>query len=447
MPTPLPDLTEKLPPLQARNAWRVLFLLALINLLNFYDRTIPAAVVEPIKAEFGLADTHIGVLGGAFTVVYAGAGLHLGKLADRASRKRVMGWGLVAWSGFTAASGAVVNFATLLLTRLGVGVGEAAYAPAANSTIADLFPPQKRSRAVAVFSLGLPLGLTLAFFTTGAMVDAFGSWRAPFLVASVPGLLLAAAVFVMREPVRGASERLAAPTAEVDRPIRTLLAVPTMRWLVVSGIGLQVASYSVATFLVPLFQRWFGASLTVAATNTGVVLGLTGLVGLLLGGFVADRAARRSPRGRVLVGAGCLTAAVPLTLAALLLDRGRSGLFVVLFGLGWLLVYQYYTAVYPAIADIVAPGLRSTAVAVYFAAMYLLGGAIGPVVTGVLSDRIADAQGGASEAAAEARGLHDSLLFVVPPSLALTALALYLAARTIHADHDARLRRPVAESR
>lgn len=434
---------------QAPNAGRVLALLFAANTFNFYDRAVPAIVAEPIKLEFGLSDLQIGVLAAAFTVVYAVCGLPLGRLADHRSRARIMGWGIVAWSLLTAASGTAWNYVSLLLMRVGVGVGEASYAPAANSTIADLYPAGKRARAFGLFQLGLPVGLVLAYFSVGAIAEAFGTWRAPFVLAAIPGLLIAAGFFLVREPRRGASEP-ASRTADgaaststptpmpVDRPFRRVLAVPTMWFLIIAGIGANLASYSVNTFTVPLFQRYFGASLTGAAVLTGVVVGVTGLVGLLVGGWVSDRAARRSTGARVLVGAVATLASVPLTWFALSVGPEATGTFVVLFGAGWLLQYLYYTSAYPAVADVVGPRLRSTATAVFFAAFYLLGGAVGPVIAGALSDAFAaDAlAAGASAADAAANGLRQALAVIVPLSMAIASVGLFLAARSVRRDNE-----------
>lgn len=185
---------------QAANAWRILFLLFLANLFNFFDRTIPAIIIEPIRMEWSLSDFQIGIIGTAFTIVYAIAGLPLGRMADTGSRSKLMGWGLAAWSGLTAVNGLVGSFWAFLLVRMGVGIGEASYAPAANSLIGDLFPAHRRARAMGIFMLGLPLGLLLAFFTIGAMVKAFDSWRAPFFIAAVPGLVLAVFMFFIKGP-------------------------------------------------------------------------------------------------------------------------------------------------------------------------------------------------------------------------------------------------------
>lgn len=419
---------------RSRTAWRVLLLLFAGNLLNFFDRVIPSIVVEPLKAEFGLSDADIGVLAGSFTVIYAVFGIPLGILADRRARKKIIGWGLTVWSLLTAATAGATGFTSLLLVRLGVGVGEASFAPAANSMLADLYPAQRRARATGLMQLGLPLGLVLAYFTIGAIAEAFGGWRAPFLFAAVPGLLLALAFFFVREPERGAAESGPVVAAgPADRPVRRILSVRTVWWIVLAGIGSNMAAYSVNTFTVPLFQRWFGVPLTSAAMLTGVVVGVTGLVGLLAGGALCDRAGRHSPRARVLVGAVSMLVAAPLAFVALSLGRDGVGAFVAIFGVAWLLQYIYYVAAYPALADVVAPRLRGTAIALYFAANYLLGGAVGPVITGILSDRFAGRAGGPAAEAAAA-GLHGALLAVVPVTLLVAAIGLFGASATIRKD-------------
>lgn len=164
---------------QAPNAWRVLALLFAANLLNFFDRTLPAVVLEPIRREWNLSDFQLGLISTVFVLVYAVAGLPLGRWADRGSRRLLLALGLAVWSLFTGASGLATSFAAFLWLRIAVGIGEASYAPAANSLIGDLFPPEKRARAIGVFMLGLPVGLLLVYFSVGPIVAAFGSWRAP----------------------------------------------------------------------------------------------------------------------------------------------------------------------------------------------------------------------------------------------------------------------------
>ncbi len=424
---------------RAPSPYRILALLFVANLLNFFDRTIPAILNERIRVEWGLNDLQLGIIAAAFTVVYAVAGLPLGRLADRGSRKKVMSWGIAVWSAFTAANAFAWSFGSFLVARMGVGIGEASYAPAANSLIGDLFPAQRRSRALGIFMLGLPLGLMAAFFTIGPLVAAFGDWRAPFVVAAVPGFVVAALMLGIREPLRGASEKLpAAASGETAAPMRSILRTRTILWIILSGITVNFAAYAANGFLVPMIQRYFGAPLTTAAITTGLVVGVTGLVGLTAGGWVTDLVYKRSESGRLVYGAGSLIVAALATAAALAAGQESLSLFAALFGAGWLLQYSYYTSVYPAIQDVVEPRLRATAVALYFAGMYLLGGAFGPLVVGGLSDALAQSAmeaAGAAEMtdAFRAAGLHDAM-FLVPVTLFLTGIFVFLASRSFAAD-------------
>ncbi|MFK7702977.1 spinster family MFS transporter [Pseudomonas caspiana] len=423
---------------QASNAWRVLFLLFLANLFNFFDRTIPAIIIEPIRMEWHLSDFQLGIIGTAFTLVYAIAGLPLGRMADNGSRKKIMGWGLAVWSGLTAVNGLAGSFWTFLLVRMGVGIGEASYAPAANSLIGDLFPAHRRARAMGIFMLGLPLGLLLAFFTIGAMVTAFDSWRAPFFIAAVPGLVLAVFMFFIREPKRGAAESVRMSEEKIDKPIRRVLSVPTFGWLVLAGLTFNFATYACNSFMVPMLQRYFLLPLHDAAVATGVIVGVTGLVGLTLGGWVADKLHQRFANGRLLFAAGSMLIATLATGYALHAGRIEIGVFVGVFSLGWLFAYNFYTCVYTAIQDVVEPRLRATAMALFFAGLYLLGGGLGPVVVGLLSDHFAHSAMAAAGAeqmseAYKAVGLHDAM-YLIPMALFMTLVFLYLASRCFSRD-------------
>jgi MFS family permease len=419
--------------LQATNAWRILFLLFLANLFNFFDRTIPAIIIEPIRMEWDLSDLQLGMIGTAFTIVYAIAGVPLGRMADTGSRRKIMGWGLAAWSGLTAVNGFAWNFWSFLLIRMGVGIGEASYAPAANSLIGDLFPAHKRARAMGIFMLGLPLGLLLAFFTIGAMVEAFDSWRAPFFIAAVPGLLLAVFMFFIKEPQRGAAELVKSRTSKVEKPLRKVLAIRTFWWLVMAGLAFNFATYACNSFMVPMLQRYFLLPLEQAAMATGVIVGLTGLVGLTLGGWLADKIHQRWQTGRLVFAAVSMLIASLATGYALLAGRVEVAVFVALFSIGWLFSYNFYTCVYTAIQDVIEPRLRATAMALFFAGLYLLGGGFGPLAVGMLSDHYSNAAmlaAGATEMneAFKAVGLHNAM-YLIPVALLLTMLALLQASR------------------
>src|SRR5881396_3015791 len=167
--------------------------------MNFFDRQIIGGVAEGIRREWTLSDSALGLLGTVFTLLYAVVGLPLGRLSDRKERRKILAGGVFVWSLLTAASGIARNFSQLIVARLGVGVGEATCSPASTSLLGDLFPTSSRGRAMAVWMLGLPIGLGLANGAGGWILQNWG-WRNAFYVAAVPGLLCAAAALAMHEP-------------------------------------------------------------------------------------------------------------------------------------------------------------------------------------------------------------------------------------------------------
>src|SRR5262245_6166986 len=185
--------------------WYALVVLLFINLMNFYDRQVVGAVGELVRNAWELSDAQLGSLTTAFILLYAVVGLPLGRWADVGRRKFILAAGVLVWSVMTALSGLAPNFEWLFVCRLGVGVGEASCAPAANSVLGDLFPPEKRGRAIGVFMLGLPLGLALSYVVSGEIAQAL-SWQAALFVAGAPGLILAALALGLPEPKRGAMD-------------------------------------------------------------------------------------------------------------------------------------------------------------------------------------------------------------------------------------------------
>ena len=408
-----------------------LFILFLINFLNFFDRSIPAVVLEPIRKEFDLNDTMLGLLATGFTLIYALAGLPLGRLADRMQRTRLLGYGVLAWSAMTAATAMAWNFASLMLMRLGVGIGEASCAPAANSMIGDLFPSGQRARALGFFMLGLPIANLACFSLVGYLAHRYG-WRTPFVLAALPGILVAVLAFRLREPVRGGHEtyQLQAPIA---RPFRQVIAVPTLWWIILSGAAVNFAAYALSTFLPSLMTRFHGANLAQAGLISAIVLGLTGIVALSLGGGLADRAHQRNPaNGRLRLGSVCLLIGAPLLWLGLSQPAGSVIASSALIAVGWMMYFMYYVTVYPSVHDVVDARLRATAMAVYFFFQYVLGAGFGTVITGMVSDHYARSAMAAAGALAindefRAIGLQASMSLIVPLAILVTGLALACA--------------------
>src|SRR5262249_4321181 len=304
----------------------------------------------------------------AFTLLYAFVGVPLGRLSDRASRKTILGVAVFFWSLLTSLSALTRNFWQMFAARLGVGVGEAACAPAATSLIGDLVPPERRARAMSVFMLGLPIGIALSYLVSSFVAHAWG-WRAAFLVAGIPGIFCAIAAKFINEPARGAAE--ARPAAA--RPWRALLTIPTLWWLILSGALHNFNMYALGSFLAPLLMRYHGATLRQAGLMAMLSFGLSGVPGLLIGGALADRFSLRRRNGRLLVGAISILISVPLLLLALSQPPRHTFGFVLLAAGGCMTMYVYYSTVYAAVHDVVEPSLRGTAMALYFFAMDGLG--------------------------------------------------------------------------
>jgi len=433
---------------QSSQAWFVLAVLFAINTMNFFDRQILAAVTEPIRQQWKLSDTAMGLMGTAFTLIYAFVGVPIGRWADKGQRTKVMSIGVAIWSFFTAASGLAWNYLTLFVARMGVGVGEASCSPAGNSLIGDLYPASKRARATSIFMLGLPVGIFLSNLLSGVimertapLVGAQNAWKMPFFVATIPGLVLAWLVLKIREPKRGATELFQIAGQERQgSPYKRVLSIPTMWWIILSGALHNFNAYAVNAFMPAYLGRYHGLGLKEANTRTAFVLGAVGVVGLLVGGVAADWARKKSPSGRMLLGALCLFALTPCIYLALTRPKGDLTVFMVLMGLGWMLFYVYYVTVYPTVQDVVEPSLRGTAMALYFFAMYVLGGAFGTTVLGFLSDHFAkramtEAGATAMTEAFKAIGLHNAFL-VVPIVSLILAFVLFAGSRTVTGDMD-----------
>ena len=414
-----------------------------VNALNFYDRHVPGALTEPIRKEFHLTDTQIGLLGSAFIWIYALVGVPLGLIADSASRKKLLAAAIVIWSSLTASAAFAHSFTMLLVSRIGVGVGEAGCAPAATSWLGDLFPPDKRSRVLALFMLGVPVGGALSFFFSGPLAQAYG-WRAAMIIAAAPALLLVPALLFLPEPDRGASEARPAPLARSS--MWTILRIPTLWWIIASGALLNFSLYAVATFLPAFLSRIHGLSLASSGIAAGIIYLVGGLAGCALAGYLGDAAIRRRTDGRLRIAAMTSLAAAPLACLGVLQPAGSLLAAVIFLTLTYSLLTTYYGLVYSAIQDLVAPNQRGATMAIYFMAMYMCGASFGPLLTGRLSDFLAHraAQLAGSAVVTEgfrAVGLQQAML-IIPVLSVVLAGVLYAGSRRIVTDIAAR--QPVA---
>ena len=409
--------------MRSKSVGPALAVLFLVNVLNFYDRQALGAVLEPLRHEFSLSDTQLGGLVTLFTVVFAVAGLPLGRLADTRSRRGLLAGGVAVWTGLTALAGLATSYAALLATRLGVGIGEAVCTPAATSWIGDLVSPKRRAAAMAMFMMAVPVGGMLSFAISGPVAQAHG-WRAAMGVAAIPGLVLVPAVWLLREPSRTVA-------ANDGQSVIALLTLPaSFWWIAVSGAVVNFVLYSFSTFLPAFLTRYHGMSVAQAGVWAGIGTGVSGILGATLAAATGDRVGNR-----LWLAAGASLAAAGPVFAAIRMPAGSAAAAVWLAMTGYGLLQMYYGLVYAAIQDIVPPGMRGRAMAAYFMVTYLGGASWGPLVTGRLSDTLARRSGLAGEAA-RAIGLHDAM-YVIPSLALVLAGVLWIAGRSsalAHAD-------------
>lgn len=423
-------------PASVARTWWPLAVLVAVNVLNFYDRQVAGAVVEPVRKEFLLSDTQIGLLNTLSLILYGLVGLPLGLLADKVSRKKLLAAGIVVWAMFTACARWVHSYSFLMISRLGVGVGEATAAPTATSWIGDLFPAERRSKPLALFMLGVPVGGALSFFFTGPIALRYG-WRAAMVVAAAPALFLVPMLLLLHEPSRGASEK---PTTSQPglSSVWQVLRSPTFRWIALSGALVNFILYSIGLFFPAFFARIHHLNVARAGVMTGIVYAIGGVCGGSLAGIWGDRIVHRNRSGRMKIAAGAALLAVPLSYYGIRQGYGSLAIAMPLLTLAYGLLNMYYGLVYASIQDIVAPALRGTSMAIYFLVMYMIGASWGTLIIGKMSDLFALHAAHLAgfekiNEAFKAIGLQQALL-AIPVLSFLLAGVLWVGSRTIEKD-------------
>ena len=367
-----------------------LALLFLVSFFNYMDRYMLAVLLPAIKADLQLSDTEIGFITGlAFTLFYATMGIPIARLADRYSRKNIIAIALSVWSAMTAVCGLAQNFAQLAVARIMVGVGEAGASPPSHSLIADLFPVEKRARALSVYSLGAPVGILVGFMLGGWITQLYG-WRAALFTVGIPGILVALVVYrKLHEPERGAADGLAR-RAEVQPfwfSLKTLMASPTFRHLSV-GTGLYTVVWlGVVQWLPSFFTRSFGLEIGEVGTWLAIILSVSQIIGMLLGGWLADRLGAADLRWYVWVPSLAILVSTPMFVLTFL-TQNPTVAFLSLFLPFMIGVMQGPPsfAVAQGLADV---RMRAMAAALLLLITNLIGGGIGPQAVGIMSDYLA----------------------------------------------------------
>lgn len=367
----------------------VLFMLVLVYTFNFIDRQIIGILAVPIKADLGLSDTQLGLMGGlAFALFYTGLGIPVAMLADRYSRTWIMTAALTIWSAMTAASGLATNFWQLFAARVGVGVGEAGGVTPAYSLIADYFPPHQRARAISIYSFGIPIGSAIGI-VFGGIVATLIDWRFAFFLVGLAGILLAPIFkWTVKEPPRAQFDRQRVPSRPpgLRSIIRILVRKPSF-WILSMGASCSsMMGYGLFFWLPSFFVRSFGMSLLDASLFYGAILLIGGVAGMWAGGWLGDRFGHRKHSYYATIPAFAFLATIPFYILGLLSPNLTLTFFVLLvptaLGMLWL------GPIMSTIQHLVRPDMRATASAIFLFIINLLGIGVGTYAIGVLSDAL-----------------------------------------------------------
>jgi MFS family permease len=353
---------------------RLLAVLALINFVNFADRQVVVPLLPLLRQQMGLTDAQLGSLQTGLLIVLAVASIPCGFFADRASRTQIIAAGVAIWSVATIACGFASSFMLLLVARAMIGVGEAAYAPAAQSMISDSFPYQRRAMAQSIFASGMLLGGAAGQAFGGLMGEVHG-WKFTFILIGVICMIPGLFVLKLPEPPRR-------PRSEVV-PIFSLLSVPAYLAMIVAGTCITFASVSLLTWGIDFAVNYKEFSLREAALSLAVVALLSLLLGVLTGGWLADRLQRKYPFGRLIVIAAAFLFAAPFVLLAIQSDE--KWVFLAALFIGGFFMSWYHGPVTAVLHDLTPQRAHATSIGVYMFVTQLLG-ALGPQLVGRISD-------------------------------------------------------------
>lgn len=421
----------------------VLVLLFLVAIFNVCDRTIVGLLVEEIKRDVGLDDREVGLLmGAAYTVVHFGSAVPFGRIADRHSRKTVISLGLLVWSAMTVSAGLAQTSWQLILSRMGVGLGEAAGAAPSQSLIADYVPPGRRANSLAVVTVGGTVGLGLGMLLGGWANELWG-WRSAFLIAGVPGIALAILFYLtVDEPPRGHAEQRVDPGHVVSLAgvLATLGRLPAYCYLVIGGSFAGIATYGRSMWEPTFLRRVYGMEPGDVGTVYFLIYAVPMALGSLGGGWLGDRLARRDVRWHMWISALANGLALPFGLGFMLLPESlRAGPIPVAFVSGAVSSFLMGIWVPQSMAMSVALSplrMRTVAAAVWSALYSLVGLGLGPYLVGELSLRFEPGVGSA--------GIRYAIACVIT-SLAVAAFFQWLTGRRLLVDLE-RTRAMEAES-
>src|SRR3977135_512859 len=407
----------------ATRRYYVLGLLTVVYALNFLDRTIFNVLIEPIKKEFALSDTTMGLLAGfGFVLFYSLLGIPIARVADRLNRRNIVAIAFAFWSAMTFLCGMASSVATLAMARIGVGIGESAGTPASQSMIADLFNKNERPRALGIFAIGTYFGVFLGYFIGGYVNQHYG-WRMAFFTAGLPGIALAAVLWLtVSEPKRGAMAETFTP--EPIGPTLGFLASQRAFVIVLIGFCLTTyTNYATAAWIPPFLARVHHLSSAETGTYAGTFKGLCGMAGTLVGGLVVAQISQRDDRWKL--WAPAITSCLAGPVFAVCMLTPSFSIMVAALALTSFLVGFHLGPIFAIAQTVARPSMRALASAIILLTATCFGQGVGPLAVGMINDTLKNDYG--------ANAVRYSLLSAAVTT-SVGALLFILAARTIRAD-------------
>ncbi|MEP0067727.1 MFS transporter [Pyruvatibacter sp.] len=379
-----------------------LFILLLAYVSSYVDRQIMGVLLEPIRNEFMLTDTQMGFLGGiAFGIFYATLGIPIAFLADRWSRRNIISAAVTAWSFMTVACAFVVGFWSLAFARVGVGIGEAGSSPPSHSMIADLYPAEERSGALAIYALGVYLGIMVGFLVGAYVAHDYG-WRMAFIVVGAPGLLIALLVrFTLKEPPRGYSDGKApadvgpldwaTAKSQVAAGFAHLWQDKVSRHVVIGVTLVSFVGYGGAYWGAAFFIRSHGLTLIEVGQYLAAVIGGAGVIGAITGGRLADKLGAKDRRWTMWIVAFAKFIAAPI-IVFFFLEMDTSVALIIY--IPTVLLGAFYLGPSFAMIQTRAPvHMRALCSAIMLFILNIIGLGFGPQAVGLLSDALAPTYG------------------------------------------------------
>ena len=367
---------------------RVLLLLLLAYIFNFLDRQILAILKIPIKAELGLTDTQLGLMGGiAFASLYSTLAIPLARYADRGRRVTVVAWSVAVWSAFTALCGTAGSFWHLFAARMGVGIGEAGGVAPSYALIADYVPAQRRARALAIFSLGIPIGSAIGLFFGGWIATVL-NWRWAFVLIGLAGIPVALALrrFVPEPPLSAQDDGSAIPAPSFRDVMALLLTKPSFWLLSFGAASASICGYGLGFWLPSYFNISLGLPLDQIGYYFGTIVLVGGALGIWFGGWLGDRLGGARPGAYALVPGIAFLLTAPLYFVAI--NQNSLGTGLVLYTIPYMLSLTWLGPVVNAVQHLVPAAMRATASASLLLINNLIGIGFGTFIFGYLSDQL-----------------------------------------------------------